>query len=85
MVTRARALRRDRGGGRGIQRGGRERGRKSEPRGPDLSLSPLCLPDRVREGGRAAEVRSGERRERRAGGAVDGGFSVAREGISGAT
>jgi hypothetical protein len=39
VVTRVRALRRDRGGGRGIQRGGRERG-GNPSRGARISLSP---------------------------------------------
>lgn len=53
VVTRVRALRRDRGGGRGIQRGGRAREGAAGP-------GSLSVPSRVRRSWpSAAEVRSG--------------------------
>jgi hypothetical protein len=68
MVTRVGALRRDRGGGRGIQRGGRAgEGRKSKSRGPDLPLYPPTA------SAKPAKVRRAER-ERSAGGG--GGWRI---------
>ena len=81
VVTRVRALRRDRGGGRGIQRGGRERG-GNPSRGARISLSLSLALSSVcvvrRRWSTSGGVRSGERRERSGGGGVGRNLCGAR-------